>query len=241
MAADSETIDDEAGRIIPRSRRGLSDPGLTALLILNTAQIFVVSPLGAMGYRLPEIAAFLLLATQIVLILILSPSRRAAIAVGLSLTLSIAAVVLGRIETPGPIHAGLEAGGQIVGRLTVCWVLLKAVFGPGRVNLHRILGAVTLYLNIGLAFASVYLLIAGLSDGAFVSDEHDQMQSMGTMVYFSFTTLSSVGFGDIRPIQPFARSVANLESIIGQLFPATLLARIVTLELTHRAERNGDR
>jgi 8-oxo-dGTP diphosphatase len=52
--------------------------------------------------------------------------------------------------------------------------------------------------------------------------------------YFSCTTLTSTGFGDIVPIHSFTRSLANLEAIVGQLYPATLLARIVTLELQVR-------
>lgn len=59
-------------------------------------------------------------------------------------------------------------------------------------------------------------------------------QAVADLVYFSFTTLPTTGFGDIVPIDPFARSLANLESVIGQLFPATLLARLMTLEIEHR-------
>jgi len=51
------------------------------------------------------------------------------------------------------------------------------------------------------------------------------------VIYFSFVTLTSVGYGDVVPVDPYARSLANVEAIIGQLYPATLLARLVTLEL----------
>jgi hypothetical protein len=57
------------------------------------------------------------------------------------------------------------------------------------------------------------------------------------LIYFSFATLTTVGYGDIVPVDPFARSLANMESIIGQLYPATLLARLVTLELESRRKR----
>ena len=57
------------------------------------------------------------------------------------------------------------------------------------------------------------------------------------LVYFSFVTLTSVGYGDIIPLHPVARSLANVEAIIGQLYPATLLARLVTLELESRRGR----
>ena len=52
-----------------------------------------------------------------------------------------------------------------------------------------------------------------------------------TMVYFSFGTLTTAGSADISPLHPIARSLTNVEAMIGQLYPATLLARIVTLEI----------
>jgi hypothetical protein len=54
------------------------------------------------------------------------------------------------------------------------------------------------------------------------------------LIYFSFVTLTSTGYGDIVPVDPVARSLCNVEMIIGQLYPATLLARLVTLELADR-------
>jgi Ion channel len=53
--------------------------------------------------------------------------------------------------------------------------------------------------------------------------------------YLSIVTLTSTGFGDIVPLHPIARSLCNIESIIGQLYPATLLARLVTLEMRERS------
>jgi hypothetical protein len=61
------------------------------------------------------------------------------------------------------------------------------------------------------------------------------------LLYFSFTTLTTAGFGDITPLHPLARNLANLESVIGQLYPATLLARLVSLELEHRRQSKSDR
>ena len=53
-------------------------------------------------------------------------------------------------------------------------------------------------------------------------------------LYFSFVTLTSTGYGDILPTHPVTRGLANLEALVGQLYPATLIARVVTLELAHR-------
>jgi hypothetical protein len=54
------------------------------------------------------------------------------------------------------------------------------------------------------------------------------------MLYFSFTTLTCTGFGDILPLTPVARSLANLEAIVGHLYPATLLATVVGLHVRDR-------
>jgi hypothetical protein len=54
------------------------------------------------------------------------------------------------------------------------------------------------------------------------------------MLYFSFTTLTATGFGEILPINPLARSMANLESVLGQLYLAILLARLVTMHVESR-------
>jgi hypothetical protein len=55
------------------------------------------------------------------------------------------------------------------------------------------------------------------------------------LIYFSFVTLTTTGYGDVFPLHPIARSLCNLEAVIGRLYPATLLARLVTLEMAHRS------
>jgi hypothetical protein len=62
----------------------------------------------------------------------------------------------------------------------------------------------------------------------------DNLSVASNFGYFSFVTLTSVGYGDIVPVHPYARSLANVEAIVGQLYPATLLARLVTLEIADR-------
>jgi Ion channel len=60
----------------------------------------------------------------------------------------------------------------------------------------------------------------------------------GTIVYFSFVTLTSTGFGDVAQVHPIARTLTNVEAIIGQLYPATLLARLISLELRGYRQRS---
>jgi hypothetical protein len=63
-------------------------------------------------------------------------------------------------------------------------------------------------------------------------------QAGSAILYFSFVTLTSTGFGDITPLHPIVRMFANVEAIIGQLYPATLLARLITLELRGHRRRS---
>ena len=59
-------------------------------------------------------------------------------------------------------------------------------------------------------------------------------QEVAAMLYFSLTTLTTTGYGDIVAVDPFARSLANLEAVIGQFYLAITVARLVTLELADR-------
>ncbi|WP_456748885.1 potassium channel family protein [Bradyrhizobium sp. USDA 4354] len=51
---------------------------------------------------------------------------------------------------------------------------------------------------------------------------------------FSFATMTTTGYGDVAPLHPVARRLCNMEAIFGQLYPATLVARLVTIEIAHR-------
>jgi hypothetical protein len=98
-----------------------------------------------------------------------------------------------------------------------------------------VLGAVALYLGLGMAFAGAQHLFWELVPGSLANiPSGTHSEANGAILYFSFVTLTSVGYGDIVPVHPFARAFANIEAIIGQLYPATLLARLVTLELERR-------
>ena len=90
-----------------------------------------------------------------------------------------------------------------------------------------------LYLDFGLLCTSAYRLIWDLIPNSFagIPASATSIQASGAILYFSFVTLTSVGLGDIAPLHPLARSLVNLEGIIGQLYPATLLARLIALNL----------
>jgi hypothetical protein len=102
------------------------------------------------------------------------------------------------------------------------------------------MGAVILYLSIGLIFANVYDAAALLLHPSFSTLAVGRGRTLSQLLYFSLSTLTTTGFGDIAPVHPFVRSLANLEAVIGQLFPATLLARLVTLHASGSSKLASD-
>jgi hypothetical protein len=117
--------------------------------------------------------------------------------------------------------------------LTLLGALLGTrVFGAGTVTRNRIGGAVALYMLVGLVWADAYQLVSMVVPDSFAGiSAHDGSIDRFTWVYFSFVTLTTVGYGDIMPLSRAARSLANLEALIGQLYPAIVLARLVSLRV----------
>jgi len=107
-------------------------------------------------------------------------------------------------------------------------VVAAQVFRRGAVNSHRILGAVAVYLLIGLAWASAYELLHFVRPGAF-SGALAAEPVPQTWIYYSFVTLTTMGYGDITPVHPVARSLAIAEALTGQLYLAITLASLVAL------------
>jgi len=114
----------------------------------------------------------------------------------------------------------------------LCLVIGIKVFGAGVVTFDRILGAIALYVLIGVVWAEAYQLISIHVPGAYagIADDTDSMDR-SSWIYFSFVTLTTLGYGDITPVAHAARSLAILEALIGQLYPAIVLARLVSLHV----------
>jgi hypothetical protein len=125
--------------------------------------------------------------------------------------------------------ARVSAGLMSIVAMTI--VVLTQVFRSGTVTVHRVQGAVAAYLLLGLAWALAYDLVASLDPAAFTGGT-SVAGDRTPFAYFSFVTLTTVGYGDVTPVHPVARSLAMAEALTGQLYPAILLARLVSLSTT---------
>jgi voltage-gated potassium channel Kch len=133
----------------------------------------------------------------------------------------------------------VSAGCSAISAFFLGALFLVRALRDGRVNSHRIMGAVGAFLLIGIIFAQAYRVITLFVPGAFSAG--GTPNTLGdfsqSAVYFSFITLTSLGYGDIVPLHPLARSLATLEAVTGQLFLAILVARMVALEIEWRQEQ----
>jgi hypothetical protein len=104
-------------------------------------------------------------------------------------------------------------------------VVLNNILRHAVVNVETILGAISAYALIGIAFAAVYSCL-NLIDPPFFAQPgpHDGV----AFLYFSFVTITTLGFGDLTPIQNAGRVLVSLEALIGQIFLVTLVARLVS-------------
>ena len=215
-------------------RERWSDPLLTCLTALLVVMLFVMAPLQALGVFVFQAFELVFAIILVAGVFVLSGSRTAFAAMLVSLGMATVAAIF-RLKAPSILDINLFAGAWLTTGITLGVVVTPAVFGSGRVTYHHIIGAILLYLAIAITFVALFTFIGSLVPKAFSGLSLEDSPALASnLIYFSFVTLTTTGYGDIFPVHPVARSLCNLESIIGQLYPATLLARLVTLELAHR-------
>ncbi len=105
-------------------------------------------------------------------------------------------------------------------------MVLRRVLAKPEVTIQSIYGALSAYLMVGLMFASGYAAMEQLSETTFFAS--NQPANTQTFQYFSFTTLTTLGYGDFTAAESGGRSIAVLEALTGQVFMATLVARLVS-------------
>jgi hypothetical protein len=220
---------------IRRLRQKYTDQLLTLLAALIAIDIFVFAPLHAVGIFVFQ--GFIIVALLAIIggMLVISDHPAALTAMSVGLVANVVVFLVRLLYPPWPYNMYLLAAAWLIIAVTLGAVVAQAVFRRGSVTYHRIIGAILLYLIIALAFGTLFMFVGLSLPDAFKGITFEDNPALANSVfYLSFVTLTSTGYGDIVPVHPIARSLCNIESIIGQLYPATLLARLVTLELRDR-------
>jgi hypothetical protein len=212
----------------------LSDPLLTVMTLMLSFLLFVIGPMQAAGVVTGQHFGYFFGAVLLPAAFLYSRNPLVAAPIAIAIGLVVTAALMDFERSPRT-DLYLDSTAWLIAGLALSVVVARAVFGSGRITYHRVVGAVLLYLTIGLIFVALYGFVALASPVAFTNlpELHGDFAVAGNLIYFSFVTLTTTGYGDIAPLHPYARSLANVEAIMGQIYPATLLARLVTLELAH--------
>ncbi len=211
--------------------------GLPVLLAVLVLLVFVLPALGLEGENerlYGSIVTSLMLVTGVV---VASAERRALFLV---VPAAVATVTVHWAEwflPPGTLGA-VPGFVSIATILLFSVVILAQVVRPGPVTSSRVLGAIAVYLLLGIGWANAYQIVEHFFPGSIVSSSA-RPASLNDWMYFSFVTLTTVGYGDFVPVHRIARSLAIGEALTGQLYIAVLLARLVSLEISARNPSSG--
>lgn len=152
------------------------------------------------------------------------------------------------LDSEGSLGGGTFATIRVIASIAffayMAGVVMVDVMRGGDVTLDSICAAASVYLMIGLTWAFVYLLIGHWTPDSFDVGEvllastnpRDARKVFSLLTYFSFTTLTTLGYGDITPVSGPARTACWLEAITGQLFLATYVAGLVGIHIARRGE-----
>ncbi|MBV8772420.1 MAG: two pore domain potassium channel family protein [Deltaproteobacteria bacterium] len=116
-------------------------------------------------------------------------------------------------------------------------LILRQVLRAGPITTRRVQGSVAVYLLLGILWAVCYEIVELLQPGSFVVFGRKGTAALPQLAYFSFTTLTTLGLGEIVPLSPLARSFVVLEALVGQLFPVVLIARLVAMQIEYQTDR----
>jgi hypothetical protein len=204
---------------------------LTAFLILLIIEIFVIAPINFTGLGISLVNNMLF--SLLLLVGLLTMTRHKALQSVLAIFVALAVATHWAHLVFGV--TGLDLLDSLL--MLACTIgflviVLWQVYREGPVTIHRIQGAVAAYLLLSIIFAIAYSQVEYLHPGSFQMPSA-QARSDGTLnqvfYYFSVVTLTTAGFGDITAVNPFARTLVMMEALIGQLYPAILIARLVSL------------
>jgi hypothetical protein len=220
----------------------LGDEALSVFLVLLFLAIFLGPFLDSTQVRLLTSLLFSLLMVSGVITISRRPSIR--FVAGMVACTAITLRWLTHVQ-PTPSLLRWSSLASFVFMVTLTLVILYKVFMDDKpVTTHRVVGAVAAYLMFGITWSILYGFLDQVLPNAFnlplASGDYGPARQE-VFAYYSFITLTTVGYGDISPTHDVSRMFAVMEALVGQLYPATLLARLVSLAITQQQDALRDR
>jgi len=209
----------------------------TLLVLTLTTFLFFLFPFR--GVFESAIAPRLLLTAVFLSSLYAVMRRRNAMLVAVALVLPPLVLMWGQSVLTGPNYAAVRFGANTVFLIFVSAMVLSDVMRTQHVTFDTISGGLAVYLLLGLVFTEIYTLILVHNPDAIRFAAEEVVEGTGAIVYFSFVTLTALGYGDIVPVSPAARAMASLEAVVGQVYLTVLVARLVGLSTSQWQESSS--
>ncbi len=200
--------------------------------------VVILSPvLQESGIESKAVAAILLTALTLAAINAVSAERRMR---RIMIVLAVIAFFGGVSDLfrPSAFLSHLQDGSAVLFFGLVAALILRDVLAPGRITVERITAAICVYFTFAMLWSAIYSIINTVDPHAFRGIEGDI--DFHTATYFSLVTLTTLGYGDVAPLNPVARSFAVLQAATGVLYVATLVARLVALQIAHSSTQIPD-
>ena len=135
----------------------------------------------------------------------------------------------------------VNQGIMLVFTLASTWITGKNLLLSGSVDVNKIIGAICMYLLLGINWAIFYLFInMAIPDSFHGLTSTDIGAQLTELIYYSFVTMTTLGYGDLTPVRPLARTFAYLQAIVGQFYVAVLVAWLVGMYLSGK-DQNGQK
>jgi hypothetical protein len=207
-----------------------------ALLVLIVVGPVLTVSLGSIGILVAEST----LSATLVIALWSLQSSRAAFFFGIALVaINVMGTVGWLVLDSKPAALVSRVSGLVFLFLSISGAVVQ-VFRQDRVDLNKVVGALCIYLLIGAIFALLFHLLQEFSPGSFAGLEgRDGSALPWRLLYFSFVTLSTLGYGDVLPLTLYAETLVTLEAVLGQFYLAVLVAGLVGAYLSDRESSPG--
>jgi hypothetical protein len=216
-----------------------TESGLTGLLIFFLGYLIVVTTLDEFSFGL--FLSNLFFSLIIVAGVVTTFKQRWLHGFVIALAVVILALTWVEEFRPDSVITILNTGLSLIFLGFLLAVVVVQVFREGPVTGHRLRGAIVVYLLLGGIWALLYQIVAFINPGAFRFSEDFATSSPNVLrqllTYFSYITLTTTGYGDISPVHPLARLLAMFECMVGQLYLAVTLARLVSLAVMSQKEK----
>lgn len=202
------------------------------ILFIGILCLILVSPLLGTAYRISLLIDFIYSFLFISCVFAVSSDRKYAI-ISTLFALPFLMITWGSrfYSFPQPVVIASTFSGIIfIG--SIIYMLFRHVLSQKKVSLEVIYGAIVVYLLLGIFCALCYGIIGRLNPDGFYFGNEFIGDSRVRFLYFSFVTMTTLGYGDITPVAPVARSLAMLEAIIGQIYLVVMIAWLVGMNVS---------